>query len=342
VIQLIIATVLALAPAAASAQSATLAELAAYQGSDRTQRLIEGAKREGTVSYYTTLVAEDSTPVVEAFKRKYGIDVQFWRGSTEAIVQRALTESRAGRCPADAYFSGPPALEPLHREKMLYPVISPVAAEVIPQARQPHGEYVGVFLNLFTAAYNPHLVRPDEVPKSYDDLTAPHWKGRLAIEADDAPWFAAIVSALGEQRGIALFRDIVRANGISLRKGHTLLANMVAAGEVPLALTVFGYKSDQLERSGAPVRTLYLPPVIALATSMAVARCTPHPHAAILLYDFMIGEAQNILAKRDLVPTNPKIKPLPAVALTFMNPAQMIDEGGKWTELWDRIIAKPR
>src|SRR4029077_19861533 len=107
--------------------------------------------------------------------------------------------------------------------------------------------------------------------------------------------------------------------GLSLRKGHTLLANMVAAGEVPLALTVFGYKSDQLQRSGAPVRTLSLPPVIALATSMSVARCAPHPHAAVLLYDFMIGEAQEILAMRDLVPTNPKVKPLPPVKLTFMD-----------------------
>jgi iron(III) transport system substrate-binding protein len=221
-------------------------------------------------------------------------------------------------------------------------VISPIAADVIAQARQPHGEYVGVFLNLFTAAYNPNLVRADEVPKSYDDLKAPRWKGRMAIEADDAPWFAALVSTIGEERGLALFRDIVRTNGMALRKGHTLLANMVAAGEVPLALTVFGYKSDQLQRSGAPVRTLYLPPVIALATSAAVARCAPHPHAAVLLYDFLIGEAQEILARRDLVPTNPKVKPLLPVALTFMEPTQMIDENRKWTELWDRIIAKPQ
>ena len=342
-IRIIAATAVALATSTTVlAQPRTLDEIAAYQGPDRTQRLIDGAKREGAVSYYTSLVAEDTTPIVDAFKRKYGIDIQFWRGSTEAIVQRALTESRAGRCPADAYFSGPPALEPLRREKMLHPVVSPLAADLIAQARPPHGDYTGVFLNLFTAAYNPNLVRADEVPKTYEDLKHPRWKGRLAIEADDAPWFAAIVSTLGEERGLALFRDIVRTNGLSLRKGHTLLANMVAAGDVPLALTVFGYKSDQLERSGAPVRTLYLPPVIALATSISVARCTPHPNAAVLLYDFLIGEAQEILAKRDLVPTNPKVKPLPAVALTFMDPAQMIDQGKKWTELWDKVIAKPQ
>ena len=333
----------AFAATPAHAQTATLAEIAAYQGADRTQRLIDGAKKEGTVSYYTSLVAEDSAPVIDAFKRNYGIDVQLWRGSTEAIVQRALAESRAGRCPADAYHSGPPALEPLHRERLLQAVKSPVAADVMPQALQPHGEYVGVYLNLFAAAYNTNLVKAEEAPKTYEELKHPRWKGRLAIEADDAPWFAAIVSKLGEEQGLRLFRDIVRTNGMSVRKGHTLLANMVAAGDVPLALTVFGYKSDQLQRAGAPVRTFYLPPVIALATSMSVARCATHPHAAVLLYDFMIGEAQEILAKRDLVPTNPKIRPLPAgVELTFMDPAQMLDHGRKWTELWENTITKPQ
>src|SRR5262245_64878813 len=101
----------------------------------------------------------------------------------------------------------------------------------MPQAKQPHGEYVGVFFNLFAAAYNTSLVRAEEVPKSYEDLKHPRWKGRLAIEADDAPWFAAIASTMGEQRALALFHDIVRTNGMSVRKGHTLLANMVTAGD---------------------------------------------------------------------------------------------------------------
>jgi iron(III) transport system substrate-binding protein len=214
---------------------------------------------------------------------------------------------------------------------------------VIPQARQPHGEYVGVYLNLFAGAYNTNLVKPDEVPTSYDDLKNPRWKGRLTIEADDVPWFAAIIGKLGEDKGLKLFRDIVAMNGMSARKGHTLLANMVAAGEVPLALTVFGYKSDQLQRAGAPVRTFYLPPVIALATSISVARCASHPNAAVLLYDFMLGDAQEILAKRDLMPTNPKVRPLPpGIELNFMDPAQMLDEGRKWTALWERTITKPQ
>ena len=69
----------------------------------------------------------------------------------------------------------------------------------MPQALQPHGEWIGISVNIISAAYNTNLVKPDEVPKSYDDLKQPDWKGRLAIEADDVDWFAAVVSKLGEE-----------------------------------------------------------------------------------------------------------------------------------------------
>ncbi|MEA2905765.1 MAG: iron(III) transport system substrate-binding protein [Alphaproteobacteria bacterium] len=327
----------------ALAQTRMLAEIAAYQGADRTARLIEGAKKEGTVSFYTSLVAEDTTPILDAFKKTYGIEVQVWRASTETLVQRAVNESRAGRCPADLFHSGSHALEPLHRERLLQAINSPATAAVMPQARSRHGEYTGMSVNVFAAAYNTSLVKADEVPTSYEDLKHPRWKGRLAIEADDSPWFAALLSKVGETAGLKLFRDIVQVNGISARKGHTLLANMVVAGEVPLALTVFSYKSDQLQKAGAPIRTFYLPPVVALSTAVSVSRCTTRAHAAILLYDFMLTEAQTILAPRDMVSTNPKVRPPPpGIELTFMDPAQMLDDGRKWTELWEKTFIRPQ
>src|SRR5215467_9018571 len=85
----------------ALAQTRTLAEIAAYQGPDRMARLIEGAKKEGSLTLYISKVAEDTNPLIDGFKKKYGVDVQVWRTDNETIVQRAVTESRAGRCPAD-------------------------------------------------------------------------------------------------------------------------------------------------------------------------------------------------------------------------------------------------
>jgi iron(III) transport system substrate-binding protein len=334
---------LVVATTAVSAQPRTLAEIAAYEGPDRLQRLTEGAKKEGSLALYTSRVAEDTTPVIDAFTKRYGVDVQVWRASNRQVLQRVVQERRAGRCAVDVVSSGTPVLEPMHREGLLQAVKSPTMAELMPQALRPHGEWVGISVNIISAAYNTNLVRPGEVPKRYDDLKDPRWKGRLAIDADDVDWFAAVVGRLGEEAGLRLFRDIVRTNGVSVRTGHTLIANMVAAGEVPLALTVYSYKPEQLTRAGAPIRALYLPPVITFTTGVSVTRCATHPNAALLFHEFMLRDGQEILGRRDIAPTNPKVKPLPAgLELTFMDPVEMLDHGRKWTELWERTITKPQ
>ena len=107
------------------AQTRTLADIASDTAPDRMQRLAADARKEGSLSLYTSRVAEDTTPVTDAFTKKYGVAVQVWRASNQNIIQRAVVESRAGRCPADVISSGTPALEPLYREQLLQPVKSP-------------------------------------------------------------------------------------------------------------------------------------------------------------------------------------------------------------------------
>ncbi len=334
---------LALAAVPASAQGPGIADIAAYQGPDRTKRLVMGAKKEKAVTIYGSTVAEDMRPVSDAFRKKYGIDFQYWRASSEQLVQRAVNENRAGRCLVDGFATVAAELELLHREKLLFAVKTPATADLIPQALRPHGEWVATRLNIFSASFNTNLVRREEAPKTYQDLKNPRWKGRLAVEAADYDWFGTIVMKMGEQKGLALFREIVEANGMSVRRGHTLLANLVAAGEVPLALTVYSYKPEQQKRAGAPVEPLYLAPLVALGYGPAVSKCAPHPHAALLFYDFMIGEGQEIMAKRDMTPTNPKIRPLPeGFDLTLIDPAEMLDNRKKWDDLWTTTVLKPK
>ncbi len=334
----VIAALLTTTPALAQ----TMAEIAAYQGPDRMARLIEGAKKEGVVSVYGSSVAEDMRPVSNAFKAKYGIDFQYWRASSENLVQRTVTETRAGRCLVDGFATVAAELEALHREKLLQAVKTPLTAELLPLALRPHGEWVANRLNIFSAAYNTNLVKKDDVPKSYEDLKDPRWKGRLAVEANDGDWFATLVTKMGRDRGVKLFQDIVRTNGVSVRKGHTLLSNLVVAGEVPLALTVYSYKPEQQKRAGAPIEPLYLAPVIALAYGPAVAKCAPHPHAAMLFNEFMLGEAQQIFAKRNMAVTNPKIpSSMPrGMEVTVIDPADMLDNRSKWDELWAETVTK--
>jgi hypothetical protein len=114
-------------------------------------------------------------------------------------------------------------------------------------------------------------VKKDELPKSYADLANPRWKGRLGIEADDQDWLAGVLAQMGEQKGIQVFRDVVRTNGISVRRGHTLLTNLVASGEVPLALTVYNYKAEQLKNQGAPIDWFVIGKAPARANGVGVA-----------------------------------------------------------------------
>jgi iron(III) transport system substrate-binding protein len=148
---------------------------------------------------------------------------------------------------------------------------------------------------------------------------------------------------MGQEKALKLFKEIATTNGFSYRKGHTLLANLVAAGEVPLALTTYNYKPEQLKKAGAPIEPLYLSPVIALPNGAAVSRCATHPNAAVLFYDFMVGEAQEILAKRDFVATNPKLKTMPeGMELTFVDPAELMDNYDKWSGLWEKTVVRPQ
>jgi iron(III) transport system substrate-binding protein len=332
----------AFAAAPARAAESALAGLAQYEGPDREQRIVEGARREGRLVLYTSLTVDDMTVLNAAFEKRYGVKVTMWRASSEKIVQRALAEARAGRFDVDVFESNAPTLEILHREELLQRVHSPHHADLIPPAVPAHREWVGTRLNVFVHAYNTKLVRKEELPSSYMDLLHPRWKGRLGIEASDEDWFAAVVRQLGEDKGLRFFRELVATNGLSVRRGHTLLTNMVAAGEVPFALTVYNFTAEQLKQRGAPIEWFVLPPAIAHANGAAVARRAQHPHAALLYYDFMIGdEGQDILLKRDFVPASRKLDtPLNRGPLTIIDPALIVDEGERWAKLYDEIVVK--
>jgi iron(III) transport system substrate-binding protein len=325
----------------AAAQAPTVAEPAGYSGPDRMARLLEGAKKEGTLTLYTSVTVEDMGALTAAFEEKYGVKVKVWRASAENVLQRAVIEARAGRFEADAFELGGREMESLHREKILQEVKTPALAELFPQAILPHGEWVGTRLNIFAFAYNTNLVKKDEAPKGYQDLLDPKWKGRLGIEAEDYDWLATLAAEMGEEKTTKMFREIVAKNGISVRKGHTLLTNFVASGEVPMALTNYLYKADQLKNGGAPLDWFILPPAVARVNGAGVARRAPHPHAAVLFLDFMLTDAQKIMAERSFTTTNTKVKPLPAgIDLKLTNSAQMLDESAKWSKLYDELFVK--
>jgi iron(III) transport system substrate-binding protein len=321
----------------AGAQAPTAAEIAAYTGPDRAQRLLEGAKREGALTVYSSAALSDMNAIISPFEKRYGVKVQLWRGSSEDIRYRAISEYRNGRYEVDVAETAGSDMEPLVREQLLQEIRTPVSAELIPQATLAHHRWIVTRLSVFAGAYNTGTIRSADVPKGYADLLDPKWKGKLGIESEDARWFMSALGFMGEQKGLKLFKDLVTTNGISVRKGHTLLANLVATGEVPLALTAYSYKVEQLKIEGAPIEIFYLPPVIALPTGAGAFQKAPHPFAAMLFLDFLLTDGQRILADREGVPTNPKVKQ-PPKDMILVDLEKYLDESEKWTKLFNETF----
>src|SRR2546430_16445999 len=149
------------------------------------------------------------------------------------------------------------------------------------------------------------MVKKEDLPRTYRDLLDPKWKGKLGIEARVPEWYATVAMDMGEEKGIRFFRELVAKNGITVRGGHTLLNNLVVAGDVPLALTMYQY-------------------------------------AALLFYEFMLStEAQQLLLEMDYVPTLSKLpSPLANRRFKLVDPAIALDHREKWDKSFEEVIIK--
>ena len=325
------------------AHAQTLPELATYEGAGREQRLLDGAKREGTLVFYTTFPPEYANQLIEPFEKRTGLKVNYWRARSEIILQRALAEGRAGGATADVITTISPQLEVLRRERLLQEVHSPYDKDHAAFAIPAHREWVATLQHVFVHAYNTNLVRREDLPRTFAELLDPRWKGKLAIEGDDHEWLSSVIADMGEAQGIAFFRQLVATNGISVRSGHPLLTNLVASGEVPLALTVYQYSVEQAKKKGSPIDWFVIGPAVSITNGIAVPKKASHPHAALLFYDHIIGpEGQRILARIGYVPTSTKVaSPVKGVKLKLLDAEKLLDEQQKSTHLFEQLILKP-
>ncbi len=332
--KLIVAAV-GLAAAGAFAQN-----LATYEGADRLDRLVAAAKKEGTLTLYTTIAEKDLPVLVKPFETKYGIKVNVWRAGTDKVLQRTLAEAAAKRHEVDVVHMGSPELEALAREKVLQPVRSPAYKNLLPGSVPDHQQWAATLLSVWVQAYNTNLVKKEELPRTYQDLLDPKWKGKLGIEVKNQDWFATVIGLTGGgEKGLQFFRDLVARNGISPRKGHTLLTNMVVSGEVPMALTVYNYMPEQAKKKGAPIDWFALEPAVARSNAIGVARNAPRPAAALLFHEYMLTEAQQYMTQIDYVPTSTQVQsPLKGIKILQTNPVESLDEADKWTKLFEDIV----
>jgi len=313
-----------------------------YKGADRDQRVLEGARKEGAVALYTSLNLKDSVPITEAFEKKYpGIKVSLWRASSEKVVQRALTEARAGRFTPDVFETNGPEMDIFYREKLLDEFYSPAFKDLPPAAFPKHRHWAADRFNFFVLGYNTNLVKPEEVPNSYADLLKPRWAGKVGLEASDVDWFGAVVKGMGEKEGLAYFRKLAETRP-QLRTGHTLIAELLASGEIPLAASVYNHNIERLIKNGAPVKWKPLEPAFGRPNGIGVAKHAPHPHAALLFTDFMLSRTgQELIKKRNRVPSSNAVdSPLNKFKYQMIDPAMVLDESEKWEKLWSELFLK--
>ena len=313
-----------------------------HSGADRMEKIVAAAKKEGTLTMYTTFAEKDQPTLIRPFESKYGVKVVVWRAGTDKVLQRTLTEASAKKYAVDLIHFGSPEMEALSREKILQAVNSPVHKDLQPGSVPAHREWAATLLSVWVQAYNTQLIKRQDLPRTYKDLLDPKWKGKLGIEAKNQDWFASVVDVMGGgEKGLKFFRDLVARNGISPRTGHTLLNNMVIAGEVPLALTLYNYMPEQAKKRGAPIDWFALEPAVARSNAIGVARRAPHPNAALLFYEYMLGEGQRYLVEMDYVPANTKApSPLKNVKILQTDPIRTLDETEKWTKLFEDVVLR--
>lgn len=323
----------------AAAQTPTLAELAQADSRDRAGRISAGAKKEGTLTLYTTVPPANLDRLTTEFEKRHGVKVQVWRAGSDKVLARALSEARAHRRDVDALIVGAPELEALHREGLLQEVRSSAQARLVDEALPAHRAYAPVYLNLFAQAYNTNLVKRSELPRTFDDLLDPRWKGRLGIEAKNQEWFQAVVQDMGEAKGLRFFEQLVARNGISVRSGNSVLNNLVASGEVPLALTVHSYMPEQLKRKGAPIDWFVLEPAVVRANGIGIVRNAPHPNASLLFYEYMLTDGQLLLADMAYIPAmRVDPSPLSGLRLRVLDASEVLGETDRWTRLYETTL----
>ena len=318
--------------------------LLSYEGADRTDKVVAAAKKEGRLLLYTAFRPQDLAAVIEPFEKTYGIKVTAWRSGKTNVLQRVLKEARAQRHEVDVILMPATEMEALRREKLLHPVRSPSRKDLLPEAMPAHGEWAPVLLNVLVPTYNTRAIRKEDLPRTYQDLLAPKWKGKLGVEAHLEEWYMTTIQGMGESEGRKFFAELSAKNGLSARLGMSLLHNLVISGEVPLALAVYRDLPEKARRQGAEVDWFVLDPTVAEPFVVSIARRAPHRNAALLFHDYLLSEAtQKLLRSLDFYPANVKVQPpQPGMHLQLVDPVAAVDDAQRATKAFEDMLAQPR
>jgi len=331
-------------PLAAAAQSSNAVEaIANYSGGDRQAMLEAGARRERGLLLYTT--GTQIEPLIRGFERKYPfLKVTVQRGTQADIARRALTEYRLGYRKLDMFELSSEGLILIRDAKILQPFTSPEAAAFDLAAIEPARHWVVVRESYTGVGSNTKAIPPARMPKSYDDLLAPEWRGRMAMSGSISTasnFVGTLVLTRGEDFVRKLGAQNIRIYPVTARA----LANLMIAGEVVLSPTIYNSHVAASAAKGAPLAWVAPGPVPVTDTAVALARGAPSPHAAMLLIDYLMSlEGQRLYgqlgygsARRD---ANRLAEQNPVQKLYLGNRPDFLRDFAGWSKLYRDVFLR--
>jgi iron(III) transport system substrate-binding protein len=283
--------------------------------------LVASAKKEGRVTFYTPLIVDQmARPLTAAFRAKYGIETEFLRMDSDAVVLRILNEYRAKRGAADV-FTTSLGIEALIRSGAARKFKS-VNVDALPVGlKDPNGYWLADRVYVLEPAVNTSLVAPADYPKSFADMLTPKWAGKIVWRPNNLTgatgFIGNILLGMGEEQGMDFLRKLAKQRIISLQASDRAVLDQVIAGEYSMALAMTNHNVEISRKDGAPVTWLPLEPTIIFSEQMGVTALGPHPNAGMLFLEFTLSregqelfrKAGYIPARSDVLPLNPKLLP---------------------------------
>jgi iron(III) transport system substrate-binding protein len=285
--------------------------LRAWSQSGADPRVVEGAKKEREIVWYTTTSLETSRAISDLFQKKYPfINLVLYRTGVGPLTSRILLEARAGKNEWDVVGGGGELFVPLMEAKLIAPYRSAEARMIDDDLVDKQGYWTGYTVTPFVLGFNTNFVKKPDVPKTYEALLDPRWKGQKICVDVSAGILHALIPSWEKEKGISYFRRLAAQDPI-VKDGTSLIAQLLSAGEFPLAIGS-AHLYELLHRKGAPVDWLPLEPVVIRVVPTMLAARPRHPNAGRLLYDFLIGkEGQGIIKSFNRIPVRKDVLPDP-------------------------------
>lgn len=305
--------------------------------------LIEGAKKEGALVWYTVLNLQQAQFFLKQFEAKYPfIKTDVYRSVSNNVLNRAIADRNAGKVASDVVSMGGFQSYFLKKRGLTVPYRSPEAETIPAQFKDPEGHWTGLYQNTSVIAYNTKMVSDKAVPREYGQFLAPEWKDRLGMDDSDEEWFANQCKIMGDEKCVDFLQRLVRQNPKIVR-GQSLIANLMAAGEFPVVVVAYPSEIEVLKQKGAPVDWVAPNPVLTKIYPMAMTANGPHPNAAKLFIDFALSrEGQTILKNFKRITVRPDVEPDPPRLVRGLNirasDLSLAEKFEDYARLWRKII----